>query len=174
MARRGRRSRFLLATAMALACSGGGGGPAPSDESPQAVTQMDVTGTVAVVGNTPFEKVVIRPDDSAAPAVEVQGNYEQELRSLSGAKVVASGSASGSGVLNVASYEILEIAGHRPVVGILEVSEAEVAVRSLENATARTYIYGVPEELRRLPGAKVWVILDQRKGVQAYGVVRKP
>ena len=149
--------------------------PGGDDSADQGSTTMDMTGTVAVVGNTPFERVVIRPQYPSAQTVEVGGEYQDELRAVSGAKVRAFGMLSGSSVMSVmtvARYEILEISGHRPLVGILEVESDRVAVRSLDGDT-RTFINGVPGELRRQVGAKVWVILDEGRGVQAYGIIRK-
>lgn len=175
MVKAGWRAGTFLFTALAVACSGSGQTPAPEGEDPadQGSHTIDVVGIVAVVGNTPFERVVIRPEDSSAQGVEVRGEYKEELRAVSGAKVHASGPVSGDSVMNVASYEILEIAGHRPVVGILEVEHDRVAVRS-RDGNIRTFINGVPEQLRRQAGAKVWVILDEGRGVQAYGIIRKP
>jgi len=140
-----------------------------------------VTGRVRIAGSTPLEQVLIEP--SAASSLEVSGDYRVELRRLSGAVVRATGTLAGPGQLRVSEYEILEIAGHVPVVGILEIAGHVPVVGTLELEDGRVAVVpatGAPVEVRAAPaelleraGAKVWVILDANGEVKGYGIIRE-
>ncbi len=158
----------MIAVLAALAhagCGRGGQTPAPAQEA------VSVTGRVQVVGATPLEQVVIQPPDSAAAAIEARGPFRDELKRLGGATVRAAGAMSSAGQLLVKSYEILEIAGHTPLVGMVEVEGNRVMLRAEggDSVEAR----GAPAELLRHPGAKVWVILDSTGAVTGYGIIRE-
>ncbi len=152
-------------TLLAAAACGPGGAPAPLQEA------ASVVGRVQLVGATPFERVVIERADSAVRHVEVRGEYREELRRLTGAKVRASGPLAAEGRLMVEEYEILEIAGHVPVVGRLEMrgGKAYVQPQRGEPVEARA----APAELLQHHGAKVWVILDSTGAVTGYGIIRE-
>ncbi len=157
----------MIALGFALAvcaCGAGGGSPAPQDASD------GVTGRVRVAGNTPFEQVLIEPD-VASDAVEVRGEYRDELRHLSGATVRASGSFSGEHRFEVSGYEILKIAGQEPFVGVLDLREGDLLVRSVDGEVKQ--IRSPSAELVALAGAKVWVILDSNGAMKGYGVIRE-
>jgi hypothetical protein len=126
---------------------------------------------VRIAGSTPFEQVLIERGDTAALALQVSGDYRGELRRLSGAVVRAMGTLAGPGQLRVSEYEILEIAGHVPVVGILETATGHVAV--VRASGARVEVHAVPPELLEQAGAKVWVILDANGEVKGYGIIRE-
>ncbi len=130
-----------------------------------------VTGRVQVVGATPFERVVIEPLDSAEAVVETRGVYRDELRRLGGATVRAAGTLSSSGHMLVQEYEILEIAGHVPRVGTVEVDGDRIMLRAKDGGTIEAA--NAPAELFRHPGAKVWVILDSTGAVTGYGIIRE-
>ncbi len=151
--------------ALAAAACGPSGAPAPTDGV------ASVTGRVQLVGATPLEQVVIEPTDSAASPVEVRGEYREELRRLSGAMVRASGQLSSEGRLLVQGYEMLEIAGHVPLVGQLEMVEGKAYVRPPhgEPVEARA----APPELLKYVGAKIWVIRDTTGAVTGYGIIRE-
>lgn len=157
---------IALTAALALpGCGRRGSTPAPD----QATTS--VSGRVRIAGSTPLEQVLIEPGDTAAPSLEVSGDYRQELRRLSGAKVRASGTLAGPGQLRVSEYEILEIAGHVPLVGILAAEDGRAAV--LPAGGARVEVRAAPPELLEQAGAKVWVILDANGEVKGYGIIRE-
>lgn len=155
----------VLATAAHTACGQGGQKPAPAQAA------VSVTGRVQVVGATPLEQVVIQPLDSAAAAIETRGAYREELKRLGGATVRAAGSMSSAGQLLVQEYEILEIAGHTPLVGRVEVEGDRVLLQADRGEAVE--VRGAPAELLRKPGAKVWVILDSTGAVTGYGIIRE-
>jgi len=126
---------------------------------------------VRLAGSTPFEQVLIETEVTTALSVEVSGEYRVELRQLSGAKVRATGVLLGPSRLRVSEYEILEIAGHVPVVGILELEDGRVAVIPVSGD--RVEVHAVPAELVQKAGAKVWVILDPNGEVKGYGIIRE-
>lgn len=154
-----------LAVLAQSACGASGRTPAPAQ-------QVDrISGRVRVVGATPFERVVIEPLDSAEAAVEIRGVYRDELRRLGGATVQAVGTLSSSGQMLVQEYEILEIAGHVPRVGTLEVAGDRIMLRAKGGVTVEAA--KAPAELFRHSGAKVWVILDSTGAVTGYGIIRE-
>ncbi len=135
---------------------------------------MTVTGRVRVAGSTPFEQVLIEPADTAQSAVEAAGEYRDELRRLAGAKVRATGRLTAAPMadrLAVSDYSILEIAGHTPYVGTLEVGATGAAVRTADGVGRP--MTGAPAELLKHAGAKVWVILDSNGAVKGYGIIRE-
>jgi len=113
---------------------------------------------------------MIQPEDSAGVEVELVGDLKAELERLSGAVLRVAGTLNDGGSLGVSRYEILEIAGHVPVVGRVEVRGSEVV---LVSETGETLNIQDTEELEALDGAKVWVILDSKGTVTGYGVIRK-
>lgn len=113
---------------------------------------------------------MIQPEDSAAVEVELVGDLKAELERLSGSKVRVTGTRTEGGGLAVSHYEILEIAGHVPVVGVVEVQGSSVTL--MTDAGETLSVQGAPE-LLTLDGAKVWVILDSKGAVTGYGIIRK-
>jgi hypothetical protein len=101
----------------------------------------------------------------------VRGEYRDELRHLSGATVRASGSFSGEHRFEVSGYEILKIAGQEPFVGVLDLREGDLLVRSVDGEVKQ--IRSPSAELVALAGAKVWVILDSNGAMKGYGVIRE-
>jgi len=113
---------------------------------------------------------MIQPEDSAGAEVELVGDLKAELETLSGAKVRATGTRTESGGLAVSHYEILEIAGHVPVVGVVKVQGSSVTL--MTDAGETLSVQDTPE-LLTLDGAKVWVILDSKGAVTGYGIIRE-
>ncbi|UCC72611.1 MAG: hypothetical protein JSV86_19985 [Gemmatimonadota bacterium] len=124
-----------------------------------------------VTGSTPFEQVLIDPGRQPDDVVEVQGEYTAELRNLLGAIVRASGVLSTANRLEVTSYEVLEIVGQVPVVGLLEIVDGRAILRSGSGEPVQ--LHAVPAVLRAHNGAKVWVVLDSTGAVKAYGIIRE-
>jgi hypothetical protein len=114
--------------------------------------------------------VLIEPEGMTRAGVEVRGEYRDELIRLTGAEVRATGTYSGTRIV-VSEYEILEIAGQKPVVGVLELTEGGMYI--LTSTDSAVKIIDVPEELAAQHGGKVWVILDPTGVVQGYGVIRE-
>ncbi len=113
---------------------------------------------------------MIQPQDTTAPEVELVGEMRPELEKLSGAKVRIAGVRAESGRLTVSHYQILEVAGHVPVVGIVRVQDANVTVTTDSGETLS--VQGAAE-LLAFDGAKVWVILDAKGALTGYGILRK-
>lgn len=92
-------------------------------------------------------------------ALIVTGSLEPELRSLAGAIVVVRGAESGAArrTIHVESYEIAEINGERPFVGVV-LSGDRLAV----GADTLTLV-GAPERMQT--GRRVW-ITGERTGTQ--------
>jgi hypothetical protein len=154
---------LVAAALVTVACGGGNAKPAPSQD------QVNLTGRVRLAGSTPLEAVMIQPEDSTME-VELVGELKEELERLSGAEVWVTGVRKEGGGLAVARYEILEIAGHVPLVGLVRVRGATVALVTDAGETLR--MQDTPE-LLTLDGAKVWVLLDSKGAVTGYGVIRE-
>jgi len=154
-----------VATTLATTgCGGGNARPAPSDGD------VSLTGEVRLAGSTPLQAVLIQPEDSAGVEVELVGDLRSELETLSGALLRVTGTSTDGGSLAVSRYEILEIAGHVPLVGIVKVQSSSMIL--VTDAGETVSIQRTPE-LLAFDGAKVWVILDSKGAVTGYGVIRK-
>ncbi len=157
---------MALVAALGLgACGGKGGTPEPAEKA------SSVAGRVRVAGSTPLERVLIEPEEPEATGVEVSGDLRPELKRLTGARIEASGTFSASGRFVVSEYTTLEISGHVPTVGVLEVEGNSARVVTDEGE--RLLLQGPPAELLALDGAKVWVVLDSSGSVTGYGIIRE-
>jgi len=106
---------------------------------------------------------------SSGPMVVLTGNLEPELRSLAGTTVVVSGPETMQNkrrMIDVKSYEVVDVNGERPVVGTL------LANSRLLVASDTLTVVG---EVKAPAGSKVWITGD-RSGkqlkVRSYGVIR--
>jgi hypothetical protein len=124
-----------------------------------------VQGKIVVSGT---EGMYITTINTSAGAVFLTGALENELRSLSGATVQVTGTESRSGnrtTIDVQSYEIVEVAGERPVVGQL-ISGNRLVTAS--DTLALTGTFSAP------PGSRMWVV-GTRSGkqiaVRSYGII---
>ncbi len=130
-------------------------------------------GRVLVTGSDPLTFPTLQFDDGSS--VRLTGGLVDELERLSGARVRAAGTREGHAPLvgfQVSSYEVLEVEGERPVVGIVTIRGVDVWLVGTVDVRLRD----VPHDLRATPGAKVWVIGPRRQGevsVQSYGVIRE-
>jgi hypothetical protein len=150
---------------LVAACGGKGGEPKPAEDA------ATVTGRVRVAGSTPLERVLIEPDEPGAGAFEIAGELRPELKRLSGATVRVTGVMSPSDRLLVSEYTILDISGHKPVVGVLEVDDSEASVVDADGARRR--LRDAPTELLAHDGAKIWVVLNTNGVVTGYGILRQ-
>jgi hypothetical protein len=130
---------------------------------------FEVSGLIRVAGSTPDYRVLLNRTSVDQP-YEVRGDLRPELSNLEGARIKAEGTLVGL-MLVVRNYEVLEIAGHEPLVGILVVGDAGVALRTDDGKSVT--LQDAPEELHAKAGAKVWVILDSAGVVTGYGVIRE-
>lgn len=148
-----------------MACGGKGGTPEPAADG------TTVVGRVRIAGSTPLERVLIEPDDSGAVALEVVGELRPELRRLSGAQVRVLGELVSADRLRVTGYTILDISGHTPIVGVLEVEDG--SARVIDEEGGRTPLRDPPTQLLEQNGAKVWVVLNTNGVVIGYGIIRE-
>jgi hypothetical protein len=130
-------------------------------------------GTIRVVGAAPRPATIL---ESNGGRVTLTGTLASELAKLDGAMVKVRGPVGaspiplgpGSRAITVRTYEIEEIAGGKPVVGILSDDGAELLVGS-------TVVINAPPELRQFIGSKVWVVGEREKSgvlrVGTFGVL---
>jgi hypothetical protein len=171
----GKRSFPTLPALLCLACASGGAqdgnGSQASAPSLTYEGQVMVTGSAGATQTTLF---LTAPD--AAGVVGVVGALEPEVRALSGATLRVEGPA-GSGVsgpsVDVRSYEVLEVNGERPYVGLLASTPQGLALD--QTSGERLSIASAPTGLAGNAGAKVWLTGTLNAGrlqVQSYGVIR--
>lgn len=152
-----------------VACTRQGG----VEEGPAAAADT-IEGTVRQVGNTPFERTVVRSEEASATVV---GEYGDELTRAAGARVRVWGAYRDGDrperELEATGYEILSVDGAEPRVGTLEHEDGRgyFLVTSGGEEIALT---GVPDRLGGRVGAKVWAVLGEQGNVQRYGVLREP
>ena len=143
-------------------------GPRPTEATVAA--GITATGTVRVIGADPRPQVILDVADGTRRALV--GLASSELAQLAGAKVRVRGEAAATpppetNGLTIESYEILEVAGTKPILGRLHSEEGVLFVDT-------TRVINLPPELVRAVGAKVWV--GGRPGprgliVTAYGIL---
>lgn len=133
-----------------------------------------IAGAVRVVGNEPFSRAVVEPEEGEPAAVD--GPYRGEIRRLAGAVVRLSGRIEEGGypgrTLEASSYEIVSVDGVRPLLGTLEADSAGFRLAFPHGGEHR--LTAVSGPLSDRLGALVWVVLDDRGGVARYGVLREP
>ena len=159
-----------LLVCVGLSACGGYNSRGDSGELSGDGEAITVVGTVRVAGSTPFERVMLGPMDG--PERELRGGPLEELIRLQGATVRVRGRSAERNTFRVTDYEILEIGGERPVVGILErASGGALGVR--ESTGDWLELDGAPEALGEKVGSKVWVITGPDGGVRSFGVLRE-
>ena len=192
----------LCAAAVLLACGAGEGDSDAQQESAErvgdvaadsgAVAQPDqespvmtdresrseaehARGRIMITGSEPMVTVSLAIEGESA--VNLTGQLLPELRRLSGATVEVYGTRTGTAPMarfDVVEYEVGEIDGLKPVVGMLRESGGAYRITSGEDETT---LAAVPREMSGLAGAKVWVTGVWEGGmlrVQSYGVIREP
>jgi hypothetical protein len=133
-------------------------------------------GTVRVVGPVETAQVILR---GATASVGLTGPLVSELRRLSGATLRVSGTprsnpaATPPRAVVVGDYEILEVDGQRPLVGIVLSRDGRLWLAGRDTVE----LVGATPDLAGRPGAKVFV-LGVREGdrlrVKSHGVIRDP
>ncbi len=128
-------------------------------------------GRVVLTGTSEAPMVSLRPESGTS--VNLTGELLPELRRLSGATIAVVGSQRGTGLMAqfaVTRYEIVDIDGQRPAVGLLQQADGGFRVGT-------TALTAVPAALGENIGAKVWVT-GVREGaalrVQSFGIIRYP
>jgi hypothetical protein len=168
-----RRARLLIyGTVLCAACGPRnletGETPATSSELVSYAGQVSVAG----VGGSTVTTLSV----DGGRAIGVVGALEPEVRALSGARVRVQGPP-GTGfpgdAVDVRSYEVLEVNGQRPYVGVLASTAQGLVLEQSE--TERLPISGGPPGFASQVGAKVWLtgpLTAGRLQVQSYGVIR--
>jgi hypothetical protein len=152
---------------MACAPRGPGGGTAAAgDEVPGEVRR---TGTLAVVGSVPTERLVLRVEEG--PPLTLEGRWVAELRGLSGMRVAVEGRSAVDERFEVERYEVVGVDGRPVISGTVEAGEGG----RLHLRTPAGRVYHLQEPPSRLrPGQEIWVEVPPALRVQTYGVIREP
>ncbi|MFQ5890574.1 MAG: hypothetical protein ACE5JR_11050 [Gemmatimonadota bacterium] len=158
---------LLAAATLAAACA-----RTARVESGPSVGEQEVVGIVRQIGSTPFPRTVIEGEET----VTVTGEYEAELTRLVGARVRAAGEFTTGPMpgryLSVESYELLDVDGVEPEMGILRHDERGYR---LERADGESLpLAAVSEGLAKAVGGKVWVVLGEGGVVERYGIIVDP
>lgn len=130
-----------------------------------------ISGTVRLVGNVPFVRTVVEPEDGAPTTVS--GPYQPELERLVGAVVRVTGRSGptddGRPGLDATGYEILSVDGERPLVGVLRRDAEGFWLEAPGGDTTR--VIAVTEPLASRIGYRVWLTLDENRGVVRYAIL---
>lgn len=144
------------------------------ESGPNPAAGDTIEGTVRQVGNTPFQRTIVRGDEASATIV---GELEEELTRAAGARVRVWGALREGGgpgrELDAAGYDLLAVDGEEPTVGVLHHASGEGYYLTTGEGED-VALAGVPSGLGGRVGAKVWVVLGEGGGVQRYGVLREP
>lgn len=133
-----------------------------------------MSGRVFVTGSKPDVSITLVPPQG--PGVTVVGRLQPELGRLSGATVRVRGVPGGkppSKILDVESYDVLEVDGEVPSVGTILTAQ-DGALRLAGRDTVE--LADPPEGLRQKEGAKVWIVghpAGEKLAVQSYGIIRE-
>jgi hypothetical protein len=149
--------------------SAGGADSAPGTSS----SLTELTGRVMNGGTDRFTITTLQTRDGRA--VRLTGELRDELRTLSGADVMVRGvmNSSGAGdVFDAREYEVLEIDGRRPHVGVLLARGGELWLA----ATDTLRLVPALDALRERAGAKIWVVgasdsAAKELRIESYGVI---
>jgi hypothetical protein len=153
------------------------GPPRPADAPPaqpaptrQPATQAGGVRGEVVASGTGAEPITTLQVESRGSLI-LTGDLEPELRRLAGATVVARGTQAGEvrRTLHVDSYEIVEINGERPVVGVV------LPGPRLATGTDTLTIQGASPEMRT--GSRIWITGQLSAGlvrVGSWGVIAPP
>jgi len=140
-----------------------------------------VVGIVQEVGAMPLTQLVVQGAGGGEPrSVGIRGPLRRDIQNLVGAEVRVWGRPAANQpptpprAVEVAGYEILSVGGATPVVGTLA---ADGGGFYLVTSGDRLALDPVPDNLRAVAGAKIWVV-GHRDGstlhVESYGVIRRP
>jgi LysM repeat protein len=137
---------------------------------------MTVSGEIQVVGPDDFTQVVL--ETAQQEHWTLQGNFLDELRRLKSKQVEVQGQADAkSGLLQVASYEIVDVGGgQRPIVGMLSEIDGTFFVTD-EDGTQWTLLLPQTLPLTEWVGGKIWVVgtvTGQEIEVAGYGILKPP
>jgi hypothetical protein len=147
------------------------GGADSAAGAPVSLTEL--TGRVMNGGTDRFTITTLQSRDGRV--VRLTGDLRDELRTLAGAELMVRGVMDATGAsdsLDVREYEVLEIDGRRPHVGVLLARGSELWLAAAD--TLR--LVPALDALRERAGAKVWVVgasdsAAKSLRVESYGVI---
>jgi hypothetical protein len=162
---------WTVLTISAAACASRG--PEPGDGAP-ADTPLSYAGQVVVTGTAGAELTTLAIEGGRS--VGVVGPLAPEVRSLAGARVRVTG-VPGEGfpgeAVEVSAYEVLEVNGERPYVGVLAGSAGALTLE--QTSGERVALGAAPGGLAQNVGALLWLtgrLESGRLQVQSFGVIR--
>ena len=149
-----------------MACARG----APAAGSAAAAPAADsLRGTVEVVGSEPATSVALMPGGGAR-AVTLEGERPL-LDRLAGLEVAVWGSPVRPGVFRVERVAVRASGGVAAVDGVLA---REGAGWVLVTEAGRLPIARLPETLRGMAGARVWIAGPLDRAPDSFGIIRQP
>ena len=178
---------FLRLGLVALACvvlpsCGGGSEDAPeevdadrgdgAEPAEDASALLEFTGPVTSMGTEGMRMVNLRTADGTS--VGLVGDLAAELARLSGAVLTVRGNdapAPADRGLDVTEYEVVDVNGETPSVGVLERRDGAYWL----GGDPDVQLMDVPDALAQEVGAKVWVTGSSGTDgvtVQSYGIIR--
>ncbi len=169
-----RAARLLCAWVAATACAPGAPAPPPagsasSDPAPTAAADT-LRGTVAIVGSEPGTWAVLQLDGGRR-AVTLLGD-RRLLDRLSGLEATVWGTADASGTFQVDRFEVRGSGGVAAVDGVLaRQGQGWVLVT---HDGRRLPVARLPEALRGMEGARVWLAGPLDRDPDSSGVVSDP
>ncbi|KPJ88604.1 MAG: hypothetical protein AMS18_13380 [Gemmatimonas sp. SG8_17] len=131
-------------------------------------------GRVYLTGSSPNQMVSIQADDDRS--VRLAGDLEAEMGRLSGAIVRVQGTVQGQGAMrsfDVRAYEVLDIDGVEPLVGVLQEVSGHLMIATDPPLT----LQDPPQGLAAMVGAKIWIVGRVEVAtvhVQSFGIIRDP
>ena len=134
-----------------------------------------MTGTVSVVRRGPVVAVDLKSE--SGERIGLSGPYVAELKRLNSYRVWVSGTMS-DGLLRVEKYNLLEVGGIRPILGVLVLLPEGFA---LSDGPGKPTLLAIPpktsRKLRGQVGATIWVTgqFDERGvlTVKRYGLIKR-
>lgn len=143
------------------------------DSSPGVDVAADtLTGVVRRIGNEPFVRTVVQGADT----VFVMGDWEPEVATLAGARVMIIGAYTTGDMpgkyMDVSSYEIVDVDGDVPAVGMLMADDEGYYLAIEGDEVLR--LTALSPQLQALEGAKVWIVASDEGVVQRYGIIAAP
>ncbi len=164
--------RLAMLLALCGACAHG----RPS-EHPAAVPATDgaapadtARGTVAVVGSTPFTRVVLKLG-GGRPDLVLTGSATGALRRTSGAEVWVSGTRTDR-AFAVTEFRVRAVDGQPAIDGRLALDDTVLVLVTADGA--RHTVSRPPQVLRGLVGARVWLTGSLDQGPLVWGVIDPP
>jgi hypothetical protein len=163
------RQALVLSCALAaMACARGG--PAAGSASTRVVVADSLRGTIEVVGSEPGTSIALLMDGGSR-AVTLEGERPL-LDRLSGLEVAVWGSLVRAGVFRVERLAVRASGGVAAEDGVL--ARAGDGWVLVTGDGRRLPIARLPETLRGMEGARVWIAGPLDRAPDSFGVIRDP